>query len=460
LLAEYGARSFGKLHLPINLPLDFSISLDYRALLFSIGLSFFTGILSGLAPALYAVRQDVISGLKNQAHQPGLIRWWRLRNLLVVSQVAISTLLLTCAGLFFRSLEASKSADTGMANRNVALIGFDPFLERGSIERERILAEVLRRAKEIPGVRSAALTSTVPLSLAGVSGTIGAEDKRGEDKLKADIYEVSSGFFETLGIPFIAGEDFTRGEFADVVILNKAAADRLFPAGNSIGSRVQNDDKGTARVIGVVANSKSRSIAEEPRPCIYKPLSRGGEINSITGLTLLLRTAGDPDAYLAPASAAVRDADKGIAVLDIRTMDQHLADALMLRRAGTFLLGLAGIIGLVIAAVGLYGVVSFMVARQMKDIGVRMALGARRAQILADVLLRGLGLTITGAAIGLALAAMLSSGIGGLLYRVRSTDPVTLIAVPLFLLATALAACVVPALHAANAPPAITIRHE
>jgi predicted permease len=457
--AALGAGYFGHLRLPIALPVDFTISLDYRVLLVCTALSFVTGIVFGLAPALHAIRPNLVSALKDQPSQTGRPRWWTTRNILMAGQVAVCMMLLVCSGLFLRTLSRSRSADTGMANGNVLLIGFDPVLQRGLAERDNYLSAILRRASEVPGVETAALTTSVPLSLAGTSGIVTADDKRDakDAGVDADIYQVSPGFFETLGIRLIAGADFRQGN-SDVVILNRAAVGRLFPSGDPIGRRVQVDDRRMMRVIGVVATTKSRMMAETARPCIYKPLLGGAASHSITGITLLVRTRANAAAYVQPVTSSLNGLDRTLALFDIRTMEQHLNDALLLQRASAFLFGMAGLIGLAIAATGLYGLISFLVARQTKEFAIRMALGARRGQIVAGVLRRGLRLTAAGAAVGLVLSTMLGKGVASLLYGVSSTDALTFGSVTIFLFLTATAACLVPAIRAANVPPAAGIR--
>jgi predicted permease len=463
LLANGEARYFGTLRLPMALPIDCTVSLDYRVLLFCTALSFATGLVFGLAPALYAVRQDLVGGLKDRPPRLGRSTWRSMRNLLMVGQVAICMVLLVCSGLFLRTLQSSRYADTGMKQRNLLLIGFDPFLEHDRADREHLIADILRRAQTVPGVESAAITSTVPLSLAGVSGSISAGD--GPDRtgpvLESDIYAVSPGFFETLGIRLVAGEDFRQTAAAsDEIILNRAAAERLFPTANPIGRRIRLDGEQSLRVRAVVANTKSRMMVESSRPCVYRLLRTGTGGGSLTGLTLLARTRGNPAGFVSELSASVRAADRGLALFDIRTMDQQVSNALLLQRAGAFLFGLAGAMGLVIAATGLYGLVSFVVAGQSKEFGIRMALGARRGQILAGVLGRGMKLTVVGVAAGLLLAIALGQGISSLLYGVSSTDGVTLATVALFLFLTTAFACIVPAVRAANVAPAISVRGE
>jgi predicted permease len=463
VIAYAGAHSLRRLRLPIELPVDLAVSLDWRVLSFCAALSVLTGLVFGLAPALKLIRQDLVAGVAGHFGGPVRTCWWSARNILAIVQIAICVVLLTCAGLFSRSLESSRSADTGMAHRDVGLISFDPTLQLTAAERERTAESVLQTVQVIPGIQSAALTTSVPLSLAGVSGSVTSGDKAANGvsgRTTVDMYEVSPGFFDTLGIPFLAGEDFPHGQNQDrVVILNLAAANKLFPGENAIGRLIQTDEKRTARVIGLVATSKSRSIVEEPRPCIYHPLSIG-DLHSITGVTLLFRTTGNPVNYLRRISDAIRGVDPGVALFDIRTMEEHLSNALLFQRVMAFLFGVTGVIGLLIAALGLYGVISFLVARQTKEIGIRMALGASRQQILTGVLRKGITLTISGALVGVCVAFLVGRGVATFLYGVTATDPVTFLTVPLLLLALALAACAFPAFRAANGEALDSIRYQ
>lgn len=463
VIAYAGAHGLGRLRLPIELPVDLAVSLDWRVLAFCAALSVLTGLVFGFASALSLIRQNLVAGLRGQFSEQVRTRWWNARNLLVIAQIAICVLLLTCAGLFFRSLESSRSAQTGMTHRDIGLISFDPTLQLTAAERDRAAENVLQAVRAVPSIQSAALTTSVPLSLAGVSGSVtpGDEAATGDRaRTSVDIYEVSPGFFDTLGIPFFTGEDFRRGQNHDeVVILNSAAAKRLFPGQNALGRQIETDEKLILRVIGVVATSKSRSIVELPRPCIYRPLS-AGDLHSITGVTLLFRTTGTPANFLRRVSDAIRQVDPGVALFDIRTMAEHLSNALLFQRVAAFLFGATGLIGLLIAALGVYGVISFLVARQTKEIGIRMALGASRQQILANVLRRGITLTISGALIGLCIAFLVGKGVASFLYGVAPTDSITFAVVPLLLSTIVLAACAFPAFRAASVNPLDSIRYQ
>ncbi len=244
--------------------------------------------------------------------------------------------------------------------------------------------------------------------MVGTQNSFVPDDKSfGNDKkgIIADIYSIAPRYFETFGIRVIAGEDFRPGVPAeDIAIVNQALAGKAFPNQNPIGRRIFYYGR-TIRIAGLVATTKSRTIGEDPRPCLYLPIARDLRGNdSLTGITLVLRTRGNPAGYAPRVRQSIRDIDPALAVFDIRTMDKHLYQALFLPRAAAFLFGFAGFMGLLISTVGIYGVISFAVARRTREIGIRMALGARRGQVLAMVLKQGLGLTAIGSAMGLGVS--------------------------------------------------------
>ena len=462
-IAQLGASGIGRSRIPLSLPVDFSISLDYRVMLFSMALSGLTGVVFGLVPALRATRPDLTGALKDERVSIGQSRRFGLRNLLVVAQVAICTVLLICSGLFLRSLYSARNIDIGLGRRNLLMMAFDPSLNRYSPgETRRIVDAILEGGRTIPGVESATLSSSVPLNLEGTQNSFVPEaDGREQNPIRADIYSVAPRFFETFGIRMIDGEDFRPGvPSEDIVIVNQALAGQAFPNQNPIGRRISYLGR-TVRITGLVATTKSRTIGEDPHPCLYFPIARDLRGNdSLTGITLVLRTRGNPAGYAPLVRQTIRNIEPALAVFDIRTMDTQISKALFLPRVAAFLFGLAGFMGLLISTVGIYGVVSFAVARRTKEIGVRMALGAGRAQVLGMVLKQGLVLTVAGSAIGLGLALALSRVAASLLYGVSPTDTLTFILVPVLLLLIALMACLAPAKRAASLDPIRALRWE
>jgi predicted permease len=462
-LAWWAAADIGKFRFPLPIPIDLSVTLDYRVMLFSAGLAMATGIVFGLMPAVRAARTDLTGVLKDGLPQAGILRRFGMRNLLVVAQVAVCMLLLVCSSLFLRSLGASRNADTGMRNRNVLLLAFDPSLNRYTdAQSVQFLTGMLGSVEALPGVQSASFTTNVPLSLGQINTLVIPEDGTADpakNSINADLYAVAPRFFETLGIPMRAGADFRLdAPDADVGIVNDTLAAKAFPHQNPIGRGVSYEGR-LVRIIGVVATAKTQTISEDPRPCFYIPLFRNPKSN-LFGVTLLVKTAGDPAAYANPIRQMVHDRDRSLAVFDVRTMPVHLRNALILPRMGALMFGLCGGMGLLISIVGLYGVVSFAVARRTREIGIRMALGAARGQVLGMVLRQGLGLALTGCAIGLALALAVSRGAASLLYGVSATDWVTFVFTPLALIAVALCACLIPARRAAGLNPTRSLRYE
>jgi predicted permease len=461
-IAQAGASALGRLRIPLSLPFDLPVSLDYRVMLFSVALSAVTGVVFGLVPALRATRPGLTGALKDERAALGQSRRFGLRNLLVAAQAAICTVLLLCSGLFLRSLYSAGNLDTGFANRNVLLMAFDPRLNRYSTtETRRALDAILEGARAIPGVESASLTNSVPLSLEGTQNSFAPEGDERKISISADIYSIAPRYFETLGIRMIGGEDFQPGApSGDVAITNEALAAKAFPQRNPIGRFISYQGR-RVRIIGLVATTKSQTIGEEPHPCLYFPIMRDAKGNdSLTGITLLLRTRGDPAVYAQAARQMIRNVDPSLALFDIRTMDAQISKALLLPRAAAWLFGLAGVMGLFISTAGIYGVISFAVARRTKEIGIRMALGATRAQVLGMVLGHGLLLTAAGSAIGVALALAVGRAAASLLYGVSPSDTLTFIAAPAFLLLIAVAASLAPARRAASLDPIRALRYE
>ncbi len=461
-IAQAGAAGLSRLQIPLSMPVELSLPLDYRVVLFCIALSAISGVAFGLAPALRATRADLTGALKDERAFGGSRRFG-LRDLLVIGQVAISMLLLVSAGLFWRSLESARRIDPGFATRNLLLVGLDPGLNGYPPEASaRMMDTVVNRVRAIPGVQSVSLGDSVPLSMEGTQNTFSVEDgAAGKQSIQADIFSVSPGYFDTLGIRLLDGADFREARPpADVVVLNQAAAARAFPGQTAVGREIQYFGR-RVRIVGVVATTKIRSIGEDPRACLFFPIVRAVRGNdSLTGMTLVLRTGGSPAAFSAPVRQAIREVDAELPVFDIRTMEAHLSRALVFPRMAALLFGLAGCMGLAIASVGIYGLISFAVARRTREIGIRMALGAGRGRVLASVLKHGLGLTVVGSVLGMGLALVAGRVASSLLYAISAHDAVTLIAAPAFLLLVAAAACLGPARRAASVEPLRALRWE
>jgi predicted permease len=466
VIAVYVSSLLGVFRTPLGWPLDLSISIDYRVLLFCVGLSIVTGVAFGVVPALRATRLDLVTDLKADPCGSAGARRFGLRNGLAATQVAICTVLLICMGLFLRSLQTARGLDLGLSTRNLLLLAFDPALDRRTDQQSRhLLREILERARSVTGVESATLTSSVPLTvIVDSSNFVSAEDVTNPEaqRIRTDIYSVGPDFFATMGISFLAGKDF-RVEGADAgrpVIVNDAFARAVFRDESPVGRRIAGDGK-ALDIVGLVATAKSRTIGEAPRPSIYLPiLNEYSAAQTVRGVTLVVKTRNAAASYVGPLREAIQDADRSLAVFDVRTMESHLRDALIVPRLAGALSAAAGGTGIVIAMIGVYGVISFAVARRRRELGIRLAIGARPRRILVMIATQGVTLAFVGVAIGFVASLGLTRFAASLLYGVSPRDPLTFVLVPSSLLVVALVACILPARAAARLDPVDVLRSE
>jgi predicted permease len=448
-----------------KLPPALDPSLDRWVLGFTLLVSILTGLLFGLAPALQASRLDLVAALKNSVeivNRPA--RRFGLRDLLVVSQVALSLLLLIGSGLFLRTLHNAYTTDLGFETRDALLATVDLSLQGYSEAQERTFeAQIRERLASLPAVQSVSATSFLPINENGMRNGVtieGHQAQSGEDT-EIDMNIVASNYFETMGIALLRGRDFNvqDNESAPrVAIINEAMARRYWPDQDPIGKRISiSGPKGPfVEITGVVKTGTYRTIGEQPIPYIYLPLAQ----NRAGGFTIIARTAGNPLALAAAVRAEIHHLDGNLPVFDVKTMNDHIGEALSQERMIATLLGIFGSLALLLAAVGIYGVMSYSVTQRRREIGVRIALGAESRDILRLVVGRGLILTISGVAIGLAAAVALTRLTTGLLFRVSATDPLTFIVISLLLTGVALAASLLPARRAMKVDPMVALRYE
>ena len=468
LLAAGAARAISRFQLPLPIPVAFDFNVDLRVAAFTVGLSLVTALLFGLVPALRATRPDLVGALKDGrdgSAASGRAGRFGMRNTLVVVQVALSLVLLTTAGLFLHSLGNASSIDIGFRPDNILVTSVDPRLHNYSREKTAQFFSQLRdRVSALPGVRSVSFVDNVPLSLAATTNGFGvdaATDQPGRNA-NANVYSVGSGYFETMGIPLLRGRDFLERQTDDrrAAIINETVAGQLFPNQDPIG-RVMHSGQARYTVIGVARNSKSRTLGEAPVNCAYLPLetSPEGGLN-LFGVSAIVKTSIDPQQLARPVRDQIAALDPTMAVFGTETMQQHVDKSLLLPRISALLLGIFGAVGLTLAAIGLYGVMSYAVRRRTREIGIRVALGAGPGTVLRMVLSQGLALTGVGLAIGLAVALALGHFIASLLYGTSGTDLLTFVTVPAVLLAAAVVAVVVPASRAAKVDPMVALRCE
>jgi predicted permease len=469
LLAAVAARAISSFKLPLPFPIAFDFNVDWRVALFTLGLSVITALVFGLVPALRASRPDLVGSLKDGPAGFGRATRSRMRNTLVVVQVSLSLVLLTTAGLFLRSLGNASSIDIGFKPANLLIMSVDPKIQNYSHDRTaQFLSQLRDRVSALPGVRSVSFVGIVPLSIGAAENKFDVDPAKGRpaQNVIALVNTVGAGYFQTMGIPLLRGRDFASQDFTShpggqsAAIINETMAAHLFPGQDPIG-RTIHQDKATYTIIGVARNSKSRTIGEKPSDAAYLFLNAAPEkATSFFGTTILVKTSMDPRALESSVSQQIAALDPNMAVFNAETMQEHVDKSLLIPRISALLLGIFGAIGLTLAAIGLYGVMSYSVRRRTREIGIRMALGAKRPTVLRMILRQGLILTAIGLAIGLAIALALGRFTASVLYGTSGTDLLTFVIVSMVLLTTAAVAVLIPALRAAHVEPTTALRYE
>jgi len=464
-LSLWSTRALSSIHLPAPVPIDISFHVDWRVLAYSFALSVISGLLLGVAPAWTASRPKLANALKGEdtLARPG--RPISLRNFLVVAQIAMSVVLLCVTGLFLRSLQSASTIDLGFRTQNLLIMSVDPRIHNYTPERTvAFLTQLQQRAASVPGVQSAVVTDSTPLN--GGNRSDGFHIEGGPNDpgayVMADLFMVAPGYFETLAIPRIAGVD-VGSETATgprIAIVNQAFVDRLLGGKNPIGIQVSGGGA-TYRIIGVSGNVKARTLGEETRPVLYRSLQQTVATDpSFLGYTLIVHTVGNPTSVEEAVRRQIHALDPSMAIFNEETMEEHIHAAYFLPRLAATLFGTFGIIGLVLAAVGLYGVMSFAVSRRTREIGIRMALGAKPGTVERLILRQGLVLTLIAVVLGWPAAWMLSKLAGTFLYGIHPHDVFTFAIVPPFLIAVALIASWIPARRAASIDPMKALRAE
>jgi predicted permease len=465
LLSLWSTQALSAFHLPAPVPLDLRIAVDWRVLAFTFTLSVASGVLLGVAPAWAASHPSLANALKGEDALTRSGRRWTLRNVLVVAQIAMSVVVLSLTMLFLRSLQSAAGINIGFRPHGLLMLSVDPRIHGYSAERTTVfLSQLQQRAAALPGVVSA-ITTDVPLLTGGNRSegfTVVSQPSNDKAFTYADLYMVSPGYFTTLGIPQLAGHDF-GGEIAagpKTAVINKALAERLFGAANPVGQHI-NGAGVDYEIIGVVDNVKSRSLGEDARPLLYRSLNQSvANDPSMMGYTLVVKTARDPGALLESLRRQVHLLDPAMAIYNAETMDEHVRTAYVLPRLAATLFGIFGGIGVLLAAVGLYGVMSYSVSRRTREIGIRMALGAQTSAVEWLVLRQGMLLTVIAVALGWPAAWMLAKLATSFLYGIQPHDVLTFTIVPPFLIAIAIAACWIPARRAASVDPMRALRTE
>ena len=474
-LARFGIALMEKF-LADQLPSSVEITLDAQVLAFTLFLALFAGILAGLLPAVRFTRTDVYEALKQgQSRGSSDSSGNKTRGLLVVSEVALSLVLLVGAGLMLRTLLQLSSVRPGFDPNNVLTAALPVPGTRFSTPaaEARFCAQLLEQLRATPGVLSAALIDSLPLDGGGSHQPIAVEGQPivpMADQPEIDVRVISPGYLNTMRIPLLRGRDLNDADVVGrppVVLVSESVARRFWPNDNPIGKHITLTFSGKAarEVVGVVGDVKEDSLGQtRPVEALYWPLSQmtaqPGETWRAFGMSLAVRTSADPVSAASAVTAAVHRVDSQLPVEHVVTMEGLVSASLFSQRFNVLLLGAFAGLALVLAAVGIYGVLSYTVRRRVREIGIRMALGASHSDVLRLVVTDGMKPILLGVALGLAAALALSRVVASLIFGVRATDPLTFAAVALLLVAVGLLATVFPAYRATRVEPVSILREE
>jgi predicted permease len=467
-LAIWIIRSLLAFKPPIDFPLVMDVGIDWRVLLFSLGISVITGAIFGLAPALQTTRPSLLSSLKDNAAQGGASRS-RLRSCLVVAQIALSLVVLIAAGLVVRTLQHLQTMNPGFNTNNALMMSFDLGLQGyDEAHGQQFYRDLTSRIQSTPGVQSAAITNWAPLSLNYNSSTVyveGQPSERGANVPVALNATVTPYYFEAMGTPILQGREFNDQDgpkSEQVAVVNETFVRRMLPFVKSNADAInrrfsfRGSDGPFIRIIGVASDGKYFNIAEEPRSFVWRPMVQNYSSNG----TLVVRTKGSPAPIFAGVRREIQSLDQNLPVFDVKTFTEHMRLSLFPARIAATVLGVFGLVALMLSAIGIYGITSYAVAQRTREIGIRMALGAQLGDVLKLVLNHGLKLTIIGVAIGLFGAYLVTRAITSVLYGVSATDPLTFVGVSSLLVFVALLACYVPARKATKVDPLVALRYE
>ncbi|HUL17055.1 MAG TPA: ABC transporter permease [Terriglobales bacterium] len=468
IVGLWACHSMDKLRPVGDFPVRFGFTLDWRVFFYVAGVALTAGIMAGLVPALRVPRTNLVGTLREGGR--GMIgdsgHHW-LRNGLVTVQVAGSIIVLVAAGLFARSLLRAEAVDLGYDPRNLLNVGINPSLQGYDQDRaEPLLRELLRRAKSLPGVESASFAYTVPMSYYGEGRQIYVEGAVQQEKSRipgAGINAVSPDYFKTMRMKILEGRAFTDADTKNsegVAIINETMAKHLWPNQDPLGRRFSYTSASGpyVTIVGLVRNVKNDSITEPPGNFFYLPDTQFYKSVHV----LQLRTAVAPESLIPVVEAQVRELDPSLPLFDVMSMERSLsgANGYFLFRMGATFAGVLGGLGLLLAVVGVYGVVSFTASRRTHEIGVRMALGAKPVSIFGLVLRQAIILVGAGVGIGLFGALGVSRLLSSLLVGVNSYDPLTYFGVSALLVTVAMIACYLPAFRATRVDPSVALRYE
>ncbi|HEX7312592.1 MAG TPA: ABC transporter permease [Pyrinomonadaceae bacterium] len=448
---------------PVDVPLAIDLHLDYRVMAFTCVVSLLTGVLFGLLPAWQATKVDLLPALRDETASGGFRRS-RLKSVLIVLQIALSLVLLVGGGLMLRALQRAQTLDLGFEPKNAVEVSFDLRLQGYDEARGRDFQKrLLERVRALPGVRAAGLVDLAPVDLHFSRDSVFVEGQVRERDAKAPRAMTSRagpGYLQAMSTRLVRGRDFDERDdekAPQVALVNETFARRFWPGEEPLGRRFRLGGPGAppTEVVGVIGDGKYAGLNEEPQAYVVRPLAQ-----VYTGMnTLILRTDGDARELLAAVRKEARQLDPHLPVSG-KSLEERLAMPLLPIRVAAVLLGGFGLLALLLAAVGIYGVMSHAVSRRTREIGIRVALGARGSNVLRLVLGQGMAPVLVGVALGLLAALGLARLAGSLLFGVSASDPLTYVGVAALLTGVALLACYVPARRATKIDPMAALRNE
>jgi predicted permease len=445
--------------------------LDLRVFGFMLGLSLVTGILFGIAPALRATRIDLTPSLKESGRSSSGVARSKLSRSLVVAQVAMSLVLLIGAGLIIRTLHNLQNVDAGFNRHNLLLFRVDPNLLGYKGDRlVNLYKQMFERVEAVPGVRSVTFTRNALLSggssgrdvyLQGAAEASAGGQERGIGETW--LHQVRENYLEAMEIPLLSGRSLSAQDDARaprVAVVNQTFAARFFPGEDVVGKRFGFSPETTNQIeiIGVARDTKYASLREDIRPTLY--LSWLQELAGVGAMTFEVRTSTEPAQLVGAIRQAVREVDTNLPISEVKTQAEQVEQSLRMERLFVRLLSFFGLLALLLAAIGLYGVMAYSVAQRTQEIGIRMALGAETKDVLKMVIKQGMILALVGVALGIGSAVGLTRLMKSLLFGVSATDPVTFAEIALLLIVVALLACFIPARRATKVDPMVALRHE
>jgi putative ABC transport system permease protein len=454
-----------------TIPRVHEISVDPRVAGFTLLVSVVTGVLFGLAPAIQVSRPDLTDALKESGRSTAGLRRNRLRSALVVSEVALSLVLLVGAGLMIRSFAKLNQVDPGFKPAQVLTLGATLLRTRYPEDEQvaQMFSQILDRAATVPGVLSVGAISDLPLTGSNTSDSFTIEGRppiAKEAEPTTEYHVVTPRYFESMGIPFLSGRDFTESDTRqspNVVVINDVFARRHFAGENPLGHRLrlQGQERDPLLIVGVIGNVRNIALDEQPTPEAYVPFLQDPLSPTYQrSMTIVARTQSGPGAIAGSLRAALTSVDKSLPVYALKPMTGHLRDSLARRRFNLVLLSVFSGVALALAAVGIYGVISYGVTQRTHEMGIRMALGAKPRDVLGLVVRQAMMLALLGVGIGLLAALALTRLMTSLLFNVGVTDPLTFAVIALLMTLIALLACLIPARRATKVDPLVALRYE